>query len=113
MRQPSRRASAPNQRDVLRAGADQGLAHRQVCPNIPLPVGGAVGVAIGTEAARLTERPRVSLVSLDAAVAGGVHGREVRIGDDHLMSEGFEVAGAPLAFGRGLDEDARRRPLGE
>jgi hypothetical protein len=29
------------------------------------------------------------------------------------VPEGFEVAGAPLALGRCLDEEARRRPLAE
>jgi hypothetical protein len=29
------------------------------------------------------------------------------------MAERFEVAGAPLALGRGLDEDPCRRPAGQ
>jgi hypothetical protein len=77
------------------------------------PVGGAVRGAVGAEPSRFAQRPRVPLVGLDAPIAGGVHGREVRIRDDDLVAEPFEVACAPLALGRGLDEDARWRPLGE
>ncbi len=68
---------------------------------------------VGSKATCLAERPRVTLVGLDAALAGGVHGREVGVGDDDLVAQGFEVAGAPLALGRGLDEDARLRPAAE
>src|ERR1043166_1296677 len=82
-------------------------------PDITLPVRRAVGRAVSAQAAGFAQRPRVPLVSLDAPVAGRVHGREVRVGDDDLVAQGFEVACAPLALGRGLDEDARRRPLTE
>src|SRR4051812_27032183 len=80
-------------------------------PDITLAVGGAVGGAVGAEPARLAPGAGVPLVGLNAPGAGGVHGREVRVGDDHLGAEPFEVTGAPLALGRGFDEDARRRPL--
>jgi hypothetical protein len=55
-------------------------------------------VNLVTESAGFAQCPRVSFIGLDAPVAGGVHGREVRVGDDHLMAEGFEVAGTPLTF---------------
>src|SRR3569832_425092 len=81
--------------------------------NISLLIGGAVRGAVGAEAASLAERAGVALVGLDLLAAGGVHGREVRIGDDHLVAELFEAACNPLALGRGLDEDARPWPVAE
>ena len=30
--------------------------------------------------------------------------------DDHLVAEGLEVPGHPLALGRGFEQDLRRRP---
>ena len=57
-----------------------------------------MGRAVGAEPARLAQGAGVPLVGLDAAVAGGVHRRAVRVGGDHLMPECFEVSGAPLAL---------------
>lgn len=42
-----------------------------------------------------------------------MHGREVRVGDDHLMAERFEVAGTPLTFSWGFDENVRLQLVGE
>jgi hypothetical protein len=103
----------PDQRDVLRAGADERLAHGEMSPDSPLPVGCSVGRAVGAEPASLAQGAGVPLVGLDPAVAGGVHGREVRVGYYHLVPERFEVTSAPLALGRCLDEDARRRSTRE
>jgi hypothetical protein len=63
--------------------------------------------------ALLAERAGVALIRLHLLAAGGVHGREVRVGDDHLVAEFFEAPGYPLALGRGLDEDARPWPYFE
>jgi hypothetical protein len=73
-------------------------------PDIPLPVGGAVGGAVSAEAAGFAQRPHVSLVSLDAPVAGGVRGREARVGDDDFVSKFLTVACAPVAGGEQLIE---------
>ena len=40
-----------------------------------------------------------SPVSLNAAVAGGVRGRGVRIGEDDLVAGRFEASGSLRAFG--------------
>ncbi len=48
-----------------------------------------MGGAAGAEATRLAQRPRIALVGLDPFVAGGIHGREVRVGDDDLVPEPF------------------------
>jgi hypothetical protein len=50
-------------------------------------VGSAVGGIVGIKSALLAWRAGVMLAGLDAPVAGGVHGREVRVGDYHLAPE--------------------------
>src|ERR671920_1229616 len=72
-----------------------------------------MGRAVGAEAASLAERAGVALIRLHLLAAGGVHGREVRVGDNHLVAELFKETCNPLTLGRGLDEDARPWPLGE
>jgi hypothetical protein len=67
--------------------------------DVALSVGGAVCGSVGAEAARLIQGAGVTPVSLDALIAGGVHGREVRVGDNDFVPELFEVAGDPLALG--------------
>jgi hypothetical protein len=44
----------------------------------------------------------------DASAALAVHGRERRIGHDHLVAEGLEVLRYPLALGRRLDQNPHR-----
>ena len=68
---------------------------------------------VSSEAARLAKSPCIPFVGLDLLIAGGVHRGEVRIRHDYFVPELFEVTGDPLALGRGLDEDARRRPGSE
>ena len=68
---------------------------------------------VSAEAAGFAQRAGITLVSLDLLVASGIHRSEVRIGDDDLVSESFEVAGDALALGRGFDEDACSRALSE
>lgn len=67
--------------------------------------------AIGTEPTCFAEGAGVPLVGLNLLIARGVHGREVRVGDDDCMPEFFEVTGDPLAFGRGFDKDAYLRAI--
>jgi hypothetical protein len=69
--------------------------------------------AVRSESARLGERARVALVGLHLAAAGGVHRGEVRVGDDDLVAESFEVAGDPLALRARLDQDASKRASAE
>jgi hypothetical protein len=54
--------------------------------------------AVRAEPTRLAQGAGVTLVGLDAPVAGGVHRREVRVGDNHLIAEGFKVSCRPFAF---------------
>ena len=58
-----------------------------------------MGGAVGADPAGFAQRPRVSLVGLDLLVAGRVHRGEVRVGDDDLVPELFEVLRDSLALG--------------
>ena len=69
--------------------------------------------AVRPEPASLGERAGVPLVGLDLAASGGVHRGEVRVGDDDLVAEGFEVGGDPLALRARLDQDASGRAAAE
>src|SRR5438105_256750 len=99
-----------DQRDVLGARPDERLAHGQVCADIALLVRRSMCRTISTKTASLAERAGVAPVGFYLLAAAGVHGREVRVGDDDLMPESFETAGDPFALGRRLDEDASRLP---
>ena len=97
--------------DVPRAGADQGVAHRQAPAHMALGIGEPMGGAVGPQPAGLGQRPGVAPIGLDLATAGRVHRREVRVGDDDLVAQPFQTARHPLALGRGLEEDAGPRPV--
>src|SRR5215216_5499488 len=69
--------------------------------------------AVRSESASLCQCASVSTVGLDFAASGGIHRGEVRVGDDDLVAESFEVAGDPLALRARLDQDARKRASAE
>src|SRR5687767_2333359 len=69
--------------------------------------------AVRSESASLGERAGVTLVGLDFAASGGVHRGGVRVGDNDLVAESFEVAGDPFALRARLDQDASWRACAE
>src|SRR5262249_23709329 len=50
---------------------------------------------------------------LHLAGAGGIHGREVRVGDDDVVAERFQTPGDPFTLRRGFQQDLGRRPPAE
>jgi hypothetical protein len=72
-----------------------------------------MGGAVGAEQTRLRQGPGIAPVGLDLAGAGGIHGGEVRVGDDDLVAEGLETARYPFAVGRGLDQHPGTGPAPE
>src|ERR1051325_6075583 len=69
--------------------------------------------AICSEATCFAQRTSVTLVGLNLLIARGVHGREVRVGDNDFVAEMFDVARAPLTLGRGFDGNADLTALGD
>src|SRR5437660_6880145 len=65
--------------------------------------------AVCSESASLSQCACVALVGLDFAATGGVHRGEVRVCDDDLVAESFEIARNPLALGARLNQDASGR----
>jgi hypothetical protein len=100
----------PNERDVARAGPDNGIPDQQAAAHVLLGIGEAMGGVVGVEPARLSQSPGITPVGLDLAGAGRIHGGEVRIRDDDLVAEGLETARHLLAVGRGLDHNAGAGP---
>lgn len=72
-----------------------------------------MGGAVGPQPTGFGQRPRVAAIRFDLATPGGVHGREVRVGDDDLMAQPFQAPSHPLALGRGLEEDAAARAVAQ
>jgi len=95
----------PDDRDVARAGPDEGVADHQAAAHMPLGIGEAMGGAVGPEQARLGQGARVPPVGLDLARPRRIHGCEVRVRDDDLVAERLQAAGDPFAVGRGLDHN--------
>jgi hypothetical protein len=79
----------PDDRDVARAGPDEGVADHQAAAHMPLGIGEPMGGAVGLDLAR----PR------------RIHGCEVRVRDDDLVAERLQAAGDPFAVGRGLEHN--------
>ena len=103
----------PDDRDVARARADEGVADHQAAAHVALGIGEAMGGAVGAEQARLGQGAGIAPVGLHLARAGRIHGREVRVGDDDLVAERLETAGHPFTVGRGLDHNPGAGPGAE
>ena len=102
-----------DQRDVACARPHQRIAHRELAPHVTLRLRPAVHRTIGAEPARRSQRACIALVRLHPPRAGGIHRRVARLGDDHLVAQSPEMPRDPLALGRRLDPNARRRPAAE
>ena len=64
--------------------------------------------AITSPLTRVRQRGDIAPIGFDASAALAIHGRERRIGHDHLVAEGLEVLRDPLALGRRLQQNAHR-----
>jgi hypothetical protein len=102
-----------DERDVARAHAHQGVADPEATAHMPLGIGESMSGAVGAEQAGLGQGAGIASVGLDRAGTGRLHGREVRVGDDDLVTKDLEAPGHPFAVGRGLDEDPRPGPAPE
>jgi len=78
---------------------DQGVAHPEAAPHVALGIGEPMGGAVGAEQAGLGQGAGITPVGLDLARARRIHGREVRVRDNDLVTEGLEAARHPLAVG--------------
>ena len=100
-------------RDVPRARPHERIADGELGPDVTLGVRGAMNGAVGAESKGVAECACIALVSLHPRRARGVHRREARIGDDDSVAQRLQVPRDPLALRRGLEENARRRPVAE
>jgi len=67
-------------------------------PHMALGIREAMRRAVGAEPAGLGQGAGIAAVGLDLTGAGGLHGSEVRVGDDDLVAEVLEAAGDPFAL---------------
>ena len=72
-----------------------------------------MGRAVGPEQVGVGQGTRIAPIGLDPPRAGGVHGGEVGVGDNDLVTEALETTGNPFTVGRGLDQNPRPRSLAE
>jgi hypothetical protein len=102
-----------HQGDVPRPGPYQGITDQQAAADVALGIREPVRRAVGAEEAGFGESPSVAAIGLHLAGARGVHGGEVRVGDNDLVAESLEAARHPFAVGGGFEEDPRPGPIPE
>jgi hypothetical protein len=69
-----------------------------------------MGRAITSPVTRVRQRGDIAPIGFDASAALAIHGRECRIGHNHLVAEGLKMLRDPLALGRGLQQNVHRPP---
>ncbi len=85
-------------RDVAGPGPHERVAHGEAGPHVALLIGQAMRSPVGAEHTRLGQGARVPSVRLHFAGALRVHRREVRVGDDHLVTQRLEAPAPPTRF---------------
>src|SRR5687768_15560906 len=68
-------------------------------------------LSVRSEPAGLHQRVGIPAICFHTAVSCGVHGREVRVRYNHLVTEALEVARDPLALRARLEKNTRGREL--
>jgi len=99
--------------EMHRVRADEGVPDEQAAADMALGIRAPVRGAVGAEEAGFGEGPSVAAIGLDLPRAGGVHGGEVGVRDDHLVAQPLQAAGHPFALGGGLEQDPRPGPIPE
>src|SRR5215470_9995360 len=107
---PQQRA---DERDVARPSPHQRIPNGKTGPDMALGIGEPVRRAVGPQPTGLGQGTGVAAVRLHLAGAGGIHGREVRVGDDHVVAERLQTSGDPFTLRRGFQQDLGRRPPAE
>ena len=99
--------------DEAGTGAHKRVTYGQLGSHVAAIITRPVSTSVATEATGIHQRASVAPVRLRPAGARRVHGCEVRVGHDHLMTQLLEVARDPFAFCAGLQKHARRPVVAE
>jgi hypothetical protein len=106
--EPGSADDRPRQRDRAGPTVREFATDIEVHLHCALRRGSPMRRAITAPLTRLRQRDYIAPIGLDASAALAVHGRERRIGHNHLVAEGLQVLRHPLALGRRLEQNPHR-----